>query len=80
MKEQTLQLPSVTMDSDEQETLERVLKEIILNLPLDASSGEELYRSNIPELREQFKVSLYGYEMRALRTLLQKVRHFGSAQ
>ncbi|MCP4130220.1 MAG: hypothetical protein GY754_04495 [bacterium] len=65
---------SVTLDQAERETLEILLKEIILNLPLDKESDEELYRSDIQGEREQFKLNLYGYEMRALRTLLQKVR------
>ncbi|MCP4136019.1 MAG: hypothetical protein GY754_33930 [bacterium] len=41
---------------------------------LDPESGEELYRSNIPEERGNFKLSLYGFEMQALKTLLGKVR------
>ncbi|MCP4132326.1 MAG: hypothetical protein GY754_15245, partial [bacterium] len=56
------------------ESLEIVLKEIILNLPLDDESDEELYRSDVPGEEEHFKLSLYGYEMRSLRRLFQKVR------
>ncbi|MCP4130901.1 MAG: hypothetical protein GY754_07950 [bacterium] len=73
-KEGALSGIEVTLDQAERETLEIMLKEIILNLPLDTESDEELYRSDIPTEREQFKLNLYGYEMRALRTLLQKVR------
>ncbi|MCP4130401.1 MAG: hypothetical protein GY754_05420 [bacterium] len=72
--ETALRLRSVTLNEDERETLEILLKEIILNLPLDPESGEERYRSDIPNKRDQFKLSLYGYEMQALRTLLQKIR------
>ncbi len=64
----------VTLDQAERETLELLLKEIILNLPLDTESAEELYRSHVAGKEEQFKLNLYGYEMRALRTLLQKIR------
>ncbi|MCP4134548.1 MAG: hypothetical protein GY754_26475 [bacterium] len=65
---------TVTLTPDERESLEAILKEIILNLPQDPESGEELYRSDISEDREYFKLSLYGYEMRAMRTLLKKIR------
>ncbi|MCP4132673.1 MAG: hypothetical protein GY754_17035 [bacterium] len=65
---------TVDLDETEKETLERILKEIILYLPLDPESGEELYRSNLPVEGEQFKLSLYGFEMQALRALLGKVR------
>ncbi len=64
----------VTLDHAERESLEILLKEVILHLPLDGSSDEELYRSDTEGKEDQFKLNLYGYEMRALRTLLQKVR------
>ncbi|MCP4132822.1 MAG: hypothetical protein GY754_17785 [bacterium] len=70
----------VNLDQGERETLEMMLKEIILNLPFDEESDEELYRSDVAGEDAQFRLNLYGYEMRALRRLLQKVRHFGSAQ
>ncbi|MCP4131914.1 MAG: hypothetical protein GY754_13130 [bacterium] len=72
-KETSEFIKTVHLDQAERESLELILKELILNLPLDPESGEEYYRSNIPEVRDQFKLSLYGYEMRALRTLLQKI-------
>ncbi|MCP4136389.1 MAG: hypothetical protein GY754_35790, partial [bacterium] len=55
----------VNLDQGERESLEIVLKEIILNLPLDDESDEELYRSDVPGEEEHFKLSLYGYEMRS---------------
>ncbi|MCP4129744.1 MAG: hypothetical protein GY754_01890 [bacterium] len=75
---ETRSLVEIEVDLAERESLEILLKEIILNLPLDRSSAEEIYRSNIPG--EQFKLSLDGFEMRALRSFFQKIRHFGSAQ
>ncbi|MCP4131125.1 MAG: hypothetical protein GY754_09105 [bacterium] len=71
----------VSLDQGERETLEMIIKEILLYLPMDEESDEELYRSNVPgEYGKDFTLNLYGYEMRALRRFLQKVRHFGSAQ
>ncbi|MCP4134536.1 MAG: hypothetical protein GY754_26415 [bacterium] len=61
----------VSLDQGEKESLEMMLKEIILNLPLDEESDEELYRSDL--CGAQFKLNLYGYEMRALRRLFRKV-------
>ncbi len=67
---------SVELDDTERETLVLLLKEIILNMPQDPESDEECYRSDAPTERPQpqFRLTLYGYEMRALRTLLAKVR------
>ncbi|MCP4137600.1 MAG: hypothetical protein GY754_41920 [bacterium] len=65
---------SPDLDDTERETLVRILKELILNLPLDPECGEECYRSDAPTERGHFRLMLYGYEMRALRTLLAKVR------
>ncbi len=41
---------------------------------LDPECDEEFYRSDLPVERAHFKLNLDGYEMRALRTLLGKVR------
>ncbi len=65
---------AVTLDQAERETLDILLKEIILNLPLDESADEELYRSHVAGKEGQFRLNLYGYEMKALRRLLQKIR------
>ncbi|MCP4136775.1 MAG: hypothetical protein GY754_37745 [bacterium] len=64
----------VNLDQGERETLEMMLKEIILNLPFDEESDEELYRSDVAGEGAQFRLNLYGYEMRSLRRLWQKVR------
>ncbi|MCP4131616.1 MAG: hypothetical protein GY754_11610 [bacterium] len=66
---------TVDLDIAEQETLELVLKEIILNLPHDPDSPEEVYRTDIRENPDHFRLCLYGYEMRALRKLLGKLLH-----
>ncbi len=68
------EITPVNLNQGERETLELIIKEILLNLPMDPESDEELYRSNVPGEEECFMLNLYGYEMRALRTLLQKVR------
>ncbi|MCP4136922.1 MAG: hypothetical protein GY754_38480 [bacterium] len=65
---------SPDLDDTERETLVRILKEIILNLPPDLESGEECYSSNVVTEQGQFCLMLYGYEMRALRTLFRKVK------
>ncbi len=65
---------NVDFDDTERETLVRILKELILNLPLDPECGEECYRSDSPAESGKFRLTLYGYEMRALRTLLQKIQ------
>ncbi len=72
-------LSGVEVDQGERETLEMLIKEILLYLPMDEESDEELYRSNVPGEEGQFTLNLYGYEMRSLRRFLQKIR-FGSAQ
>ncbi|MCP4130350.1 MAG: hypothetical protein GY754_05165 [bacterium] len=65
---------TVDLNDEERESLVVLLKEIILNLPLDPENGEEFYCSDVPTERGQFRFSLYGFEMRALRTLFSKVR------
>ncbi|MCP4129859.1 MAG: hypothetical protein GY754_02475 [bacterium] len=65
---------TVTLDQAERETLDILLKEIILNLPHDESADEELYRSDVAGKEGQFRLNLYGYEMKALRRLLQKIK------
>ncbi|MCP4136210.1 MAG: hypothetical protein GY754_34890 [bacterium] len=65
---------TVELDEIQRESLEAILKEIILNLPQDTKSDEEVYRSDIQENRENLKLYLFGYEMRALRQLLGNVR------
>ncbi len=70
----------VEVDQGERETLEMIIKEILLYLPMDEESDEELYRSNVPGHEGDFTLNLYGYEMRSLRRFLQKLRHIGSAQ
>ncbi|MCP4132879.1 MAG: hypothetical protein GY754_18075 [bacterium] len=65
---------TVNLDEGERESLVVLLKEIILNLPLDPENGEEFYSSHVPTEQGLFKLSLYGFEMRALRTLFSKVR------
>ncbi|MCP4131985.1 MAG: hypothetical protein GY754_13490 [bacterium] len=79
-QEQVNEFIQVNLDQGERETLEMIIKEIILHLPFDEESDEELYRSDVPGEEQGFKLNLYGYEMRALRRLLRKVRYFGSAQ
>ncbi|MCP4132295.1 MAG: hypothetical protein GY754_15090 [bacterium] len=65
---------AITLDETEREALEAVLKEIILNLPIDPNSAEEVYRSDVQENRDHFQLFLCSYEMRALRRLLGKIR------
>ncbi len=65
---------TIELDEIERETLEIILKEIIVNLPMDTGSEEEVYRSDIQVNRDHFKLFICGYEMRALRKLLDKVR------
>ncbi len=65
---------TITLDQTQRETLELILKEIVLNLPQDRNSPEEVYRTDVPWNREQFRLCLYGDEMRAMRQLLGEVR------
>ncbi|MCP4135415.1 MAG: hypothetical protein GY754_30880 [bacterium] len=65
---------TVTIDETEKETLEAILKEIIINLPFDSDAGDEIYRSDIKETPDNFQLFLFGYEMRALRRFLGKIR------
>ncbi|MCP4130037.1 MAG: hypothetical protein GY754_03365 [bacterium] len=67
---------TVDLDEDERETLEIILKEILVNLPHDPDAPdapEEVYRSDMQN-PGHFKLHLYGYEMRAIRRVLGKVR------
>ncbi|MCP4133115.1 MAG: hypothetical protein GY754_19265 [bacterium] len=64
---------TVVLDDAEIESLEVILKEIILNLPHDPYAIEEVYRSDLEDKGNSFRVLLYGYEMRALRRLLGKI-------
>ncbi|MCP4130176.1 MAG: hypothetical protein GY754_04260 [bacterium] len=52
---------TITLEETQRETLELILKEIILNLPQDRTSPEEVYRL---DAEDRFKLCLYGDEMR----------------
>ncbi|MCP4134215.1 MAG: hypothetical protein GY754_24795 [bacterium] len=54
-----LKQKTITIDEIEKEALEAIIKEILLNLPIDPDAGDELYRSDIKEDQDHFQLFLF---------------------